>query len=403
MVAGRTLFFDAVSFRTGANPIAGVSIGGQAAVLVAAAVSGQARTEHWVVDRFQGGANTDVVITWGAAETSGFVTGAAQEWDALPLNSLLTAAQASGTGTAISVTSGVNQTPNARVSALWVAVAGDANIGSSTPASTGFTSLFVEQDSVANQGGEGSFKTVSTSQAQSASWTRTLSASWAASVAAFALDGPPAPPVRNVTRIVNLRLLDSGNQDNPFDARTWAGQVRASKWFLPELDQPASGGGGSINLTVANATVATRLSAPALTQNHALLVQNLTVQTQLSEPAITVSGGGDIALMPANAVVQTQLGSVTIEVTQEVTKNAGGIRRMRWLDADTPQNIELRVADAVVRTELSVVRVTQNAVLKPENMRFAVDLAAVAIEQRRVINGLFRHPQGYALKRTRLR
>lgn len=112
--------------------------------------------------------------SWAALSARGFI--------ASPLDKTSTNignTTPSGTGN----TATLSQPDQLVVGVLGINTAGAA--GTSSPATTGYTSLFVQTTGAAGEAGEGSYKEVTATTAVSANWTQTNGLAWAAVIATY--------------------------------------------------------------------------------------------------------------------------------------------------------------------------------------------------------------------------
>jgi len=124
---------------------------------------------------------------------AGFHAGSAfGVWVSNPGTGTILDKQGSGSGTATSATvtcSGANVQAAEIVIAVLCADNSPAPAGISDPATTGFSSMGVEQDASTFVGGEASFKVLAATETSSAHWTWTNSGAWAGCIDTFKLAG----------------------------------------------------------------------------------------------------------------------------------------------------------------------------------------------------------------------
>lgn len=208
--AGSTLLFYCVNYASNNAPFSAVTIGGQAAVRdQLESLFADAYIEVWRVQSAAGGNRGNVVITSGAGQ---YTTGHLLEIDQLAANPVDRINDGVTYGNAISATTGVATSQDDElVIAIRMAGYGVSNIGGSTPATTGYTSGFVEQVSNVGQGGEGSYKFVDTAGVQTADWTKTDSAGqytlWSIITYRLADEGTPTGIVGTLNAALNPSTL----------------------------------------------------------------------------------------------------------------------------------------------------------------------------------------------------
>ena len=139
--------------------------------------------------------NRNVIV---AGSGTIYITGGVIEVDALAASPLDTAATvetftfaAAGSHT---VTSGVTTQADALIIAQWGLIESFATLTASSPATVGYTSLWVEQNNTDFMGGEASFKFVSTAGAQTATWTKAVAGTPMRQIVAYKLGAAGPTP-----------------------------------------------------------------------------------------------------------------------------------------------------------------------------------------------------------------
>jgi len=131
--------------------------------------------------------------------TGNYFCSAAMEWDGITSATLDQTSSNTGTGVLAgdSGTTAATTTASELVVASIYPLVSSAAIGISSPATTGYTALGVQQDNSAHAGWQGSYKTVSATGTQIANWTWTAAnGNFGGVIATYALNtgGPVAAP-----------------------------------------------------------------------------------------------------------------------------------------------------------------------------------------------------------------
>jgi hypothetical protein len=189
--AGSTVLISAITFNSASGGISGVTVGGQAAVRDIRSSTGQSQASIWRVTNFSG-ASGSVVITHGGA-SGNYTTAAAIEVADLRATPLDRTATGSGSGTAnITLTTSTLSSQPQLVFGCFNFTVGNTNHNVAVVG--GATSVFIENNSSANQGGAASYQIVSSTAAPTLEWSRTPSAAWEGAIATYQETAPPPGP-----------------------------------------------------------------------------------------------------------------------------------------------------------------------------------------------------------------
>jgi hypothetical protein len=184
--AGNSAVCSISHYEPASNRIASVSIGGTAATRDAQYLVGGQSLEIWRADSLAGG-SANVVVTYGGG-TGNYISCGCDEWT--PFSGVDTAT--SNTATATGANASVS-TAAATAQAVEVCYALMMFSDSATPAVTapaGWVESWRNNNGTSQEPGFGSYKELSSTGTQTATWTHT-SLTWFAQILAYKLGPPP--------------------------------------------------------------------------------------------------------------------------------------------------------------------------------------------------------------------
>jgi len=188
LTAGRDVIFTMGAYSTTAH-VSAVTIGGTAATRDVRVTSNANNAEVWHAFNIAG-SDTNVVVTFSGASDN-YVSGKIQEYASGTFSGVDTACVNTATGTsaapAVTMAAATVQA-NEIVIAAAAADTGSGSIGY-TAATSGYTSIFVEQNGSAHANGASSCKEETGIVTESASWTTGASVNWMAAIVGYKLSG----------------------------------------------------------------------------------------------------------------------------------------------------------------------------------------------------------------------
>lgn len=230
-MAGSTLVWehshwDATgSGNTNAN-IAGVTLGGTAAVLIVRASSGNFRSEIWAAYNVAG-SNNNVVVVAGGVSSSNYLAGGCKQFAASAALTLASGLQntASGSGTAPAVSTNGATT---QASALTIATVCSTGAGSAAGLSgpTGWTPTWTEQDNSNSVCGRSAYREETVAGVKTATFA-SASAAWIAAIAVFNV-GSGGGDTPNVKRWNGSAWVDSVLKR--WNGSAWVKPTAFRKW-----------------------------------------------------------------------------------------------------------------------------------------------------------------------------
>lgn len=274
--------------------------------------------------RVGGSPSRDIVVSGSGADH--YITGGAVEVDALADTPEDQYNQASAFFSAgnHSISTPATTQADEFVIAQWTPTEGVSNLGGSSPAAVGYTSAWVEQDSNTYQGGEGSFKFVSTIGVQSAQWSKTVGSNLSQQIATYkAATGASENTANADITAQDATVVASGALTNVASAAITAESAgvagagaltNAASAALIAADAVASGTG-----------VLTNVATGTLTTDNATLVatgllSNVGNAALVTDDAIALGNEG--AVNVGNAAITTQ--DATVVATGMLTNVAAG-------------------------------------------------------------------------------